>query len=115
MKRNDSSRASLRKDNSGIFISGTAANNFFGEQFPMNHYVYSASVPISPCEGSEISELRDSLSPPAPSLAPPTLQSHGMDSIFSSEDGTSLVSALPNFPRSNLQVGWTVCRDSKIS
>ena len=106
LKRADSSRASIRKDNSGILTSA-ASNNYFGDQFASNHYgkaLYPPSLPITPYGGSVISEMRHSITPPAPSPVPQTPGTAGTDSLFSSDDQSSLAASLPNFPRTNLKV-----------
>ena len=102
MKRTDSSQASIRKDN-GAVLTSSGANNFLSS----NSYskdLYPPSLPITAYRGSLLSDMQRSVTPPAPSPVLQTPGTGGTDSMFSSDDQSSLTASLPNFPRMQLQV-----------
>ena len=109
MKRVLSSRASTHKE-------GGAAAPVFGET---NGYVETQGFrnglyPVNPVlakfDGTALSGMQRSVTPPAPSPVLRTPGTADTNSMFSSEDDqSSLTATLPNFPRSQLTVSVCVC------
>ena len=98
--------ASYRKDNGGGVA--TISIGEYGDPFAVNHFgkgLYPTSFPLTPYDGSLLSGVQRSVTPPPPSLDPRMMDgTERTDSIFSTDDQSSLTGALPNFPRIQLKV-----------
>ena len=102
MKRALSSQASIRKDN-GATPALSDSNNYVSS----NSYskgLYPTSLVVTPFDGTLLSEMQRSVTPPAPSPVLQTPGTGGTDSMFSTDDQSSLTASLPNFPRTQLRV-----------
>ena len=103
MKRAFSSRASSHKD-------GRAAPVFddvkgFAEPQGFRNGLYPVHPPLATFDrAAAVSELQRSVTPPAPSPVLQTPGTGGTDSMFSSDDQSSLTATLPNYPRAKLTV-----------
>lgn len=105
LKRPYSSRSSIGKDN-GAANGFSNVNDYISTTYGKS--LYPTSLALTEFNGTVLSEMQRSVTPPAPS---PVLQTPGTGctgSLFSTDDQSSLTATLPNFPRSQLEVSWAL-------
>ena len=105
MKRALSSRASSHKDTGAA--PGAGDINGYAESHGFRNGLYPVNPLLTTFDRGAMSEMQRSVTPPAPSPVLQTPGTGGTDSMFSSDDQSSLTASLPNFPRSQLTVSCT--------
>jgi hypothetical protein len=104
MKRAFSSRASSHKDGGAAPVFDDV--NGFAEPQGFRNGLYPVHPPLATFDrAAAVSELQRSVTPPAPSPVLQTPGTGGTDSMFSSDDQSSLTATLPNYPRAKLTLG----------
>ena len=101
-KRALSSRASSHKDNGAA--PAICDLNGVGETQGFRNGLYPVNPPVSLFGGTALADMQRSVTPPAPSPVLHTPGTGGTDSMFSSDDQSSLTATLPNYPRAKLTV-----------
>ena len=102
MKRDFSSRASSHKESGAVPVFEDL--NGFSDPQGFRNGLYPVHPPMATFDRMAMSDMQRSVTPPAPSPVLQTPGTGGTDSMFSSDDQSSLTATLPNYPRAKLTV-----------